>query len=103
MENLIWIIPIAVVAIGLVLWFIKGKRDAMQWLVYAVAQAESYLGSGTGELKLSEVYGAFMKQFPALSRFITFNTFKKMVDIALKQLKELAEEKADIADFIGKE
>ena len=70
------------------------------WLLQAVALAEKEYGSGTGALKLSVVYDKFCERFPWLAIFVTFETFANLVDEALKELRELLEQKQEIAEVI---
>ena len=84
-----------------IILFVKNKKDAQEWLLYAVAQAEISLGSETGELKLRSVYDEFIAKFPALSNFISFETFKKMVDKALTSLKDIIQNNEKIAQLLG--
>lgn len=60
-----------------------------EWLLWAVTEAERELGAGTGRLKLRQVYDLFIQRFPAVSRYITFETFSGWVDEALEQMKKL--------------
>ena len=50
-------------------------NDVKQWLLYAVTEAEKDLGSGTGKLKLRQVYDLFLQRFPIVSRMISFEQF----------------------------
>ena len=78
-----------------------GEQKVLNWLVWAVGQAEQEFGGGTGQLKLRSVYNQFIKMFPKLSAVITFNRFSELVDKALLILdKMLKNEK--IADIISK-
>jgi len=82
--------------------FIKKSREekiqvVKNWLLYAVAMAERELGSGTGRIKLGQVYEQFLLVFPQLQRFISFDMFAKLVDDVLIQFQELVEENVTIA------
>lgn len=90
------IIAIAVVAVAIyvVYVFVKMPRSAQlskfqEWLLWAVAEAEKSLGSGTGQLKLRYVYDMFIARFPALSKVISFEAFSLLVDKALQRFNEL--------------
>ena len=75
-----------------------------EWLKFAVAEAEAYLGSGTGQLKLRQVYDWFVVQFPVFSKILPFFIFSKMVDGALAWLKDQLEKNDHIRLLIeGKE
>ena len=79
----------------------KSKEEKIQmvknWLLYAVAMTERELGSGTGRIKLGQVYEQFLLVFPQLQRVISFDMFAKLVDEVLVQFQELIEENVTIA------
>ena len=79
----------------------KSKEEKIQvvknWLLYAVAMAERELGSGTGRIKLGQVYEQFLLVFPQLQHVISFDMFAKLVDEVLVQFQELIEENVTIA------
>lgn len=89
--DTLYIIGITLAAIGAVLIFIaKINLDSVrQWLIYATAQAEKELGSGTGQLKLRQVYDAFVGRFPWVARFVSFARFGELVDDALEDLRKM--------------
>jgi membrane associated rhomboid family serine protease len=66
----------------------KHPQKIKEWLVFACAQAELALGSGTGMLKLRFVYDMFISQFPMFSKFISFSTFQAWTEDALVTFKE---------------
>lgn len=87
--NWDWLLAIVVIIVGVILrlrslW----KGNVIEWLVAICADAETIYGGGTGYLKLRYVYDAFLGQFPALSKYVAFDTFSKWVDKALANLKE---------------
>ena len=67
-----------------------------EWLVWAVAQAEKELGSGTGQMKIKYVYDLFITKFPAVAIFIKYDTFKEMVEKALDEFKDLIDNNIQI-------
>lgn len=75
-------------------------RKIKAWLLQAVIEAEKHLGSNTGELKLSFVYDKFIIKFPWMSKIISFEKFKNLVDMALAEMKDLMEEKDEIKKFV---
>ena len=91
-------IALLVFVIGfLVAEFIRKSREekikvVKQWLLWAVACAESALGSGTGRLKLAQVYNKFLETFPQLSTVVSFELFCKLVDEALEELQKLMQD-----------
>ena len=72
-----------------------------EWLLFAAAEAEKMLGSGTGQLKLRAVYQAFISNFGVFARLVPFELFSEWVDNALEMLKTLLSENNGIADYIG--
>ena len=71
-----------------------------EWLKYAVTLAEKELGTSTGQLKLRQVYDAFVTKFPIFSKIIPFAIFSKWVDLALEWLDiQLSQNKA-IKDYV---
>lgn len=60
-------------------------REFLKW---AVTMAERDLGSGTGQLKLRQVYGMALDKFPWLVRVISFDHFCELVDEALEWMRE---------------
>ncbi len=96
------IVVVAIVSIVVVLYkFGKIKQDNIfQWLIWATIEAEKELGSGTGELKLRKVYDAFIDRYKIIGMFLSFETFKIWVDIALVKTRELLENKM-IANYVN--
>jgi len=99
-----WIVLFVICfALGMFLGkFVKKSREekiqvVKNWLLYAVAMAERELGSGTGRIKLGQVYEQFLLVFPQLQRVISFDMFAKLVDDVLIQFQELVEENITIA------
>ena len=72
-----------------------------QWLLAAVIEAETYLGSGTGKLKLSHVYEKFVMVFPWLSRIIPVTLFSELVDDALENMREMIETNPKVANIVN--
>lgn len=66
-------------------------KKVKEWLLFAVTQAETDLGSGTGQLKLRTVYDMFVQRFPALVALISFERFSELVDEALVEMKSMLE------------
>lgn len=76
-------------------------KSFQQWLVYAVSEAEKYLGTGTGQLKLQYVYNlAVESKFGFITKIITFKMFSKFVDAALVKMKDMIENSDAIAKFL---
>ena len=95
-------IPILVV-IGTVIGYRCGaitKENIINWLLIEVTNAEKVLGSGTGRLKLSMVYDAFISKFPFVAKITSFKTFSAYVDIALEQMKKMLEQNQAAKNYI---
>ena len=85
---------LALMAVSAVYNFIKMGRaqqlnKVKEWLLYAVVEAEEELGSKTGQLKLRYVYDLFVCRFKAASLIISFDTFSRLVDEALDEMKDM--------------
>lgn len=95
---------VSIVSIKAYIWFKKPGNEQLeqvkQWLIYAVAKAEAELGSGTGQLKLRYVYDQFIKKFPAVAIFLSFEDFSKLVDEALEELEKMIKENKEIGMLI---
>ena len=78
-----WSLIITVVAV-VVYFLLNGKRSVVEFLLQAVVMAEKDLGSGTGKIKLSVVYGNFIEKYPIFSKIIPFPVFSAWVDAVLE-------------------
>lgn len=87
---------IAVFLIVFTMWLMGFKN----WLVYAVAEAEKILGSGTGQLKLRMVYDMAVARFPIMAKILPFNLFGKLVDAALDVMNDMIANNTSIAEAI---
>ena len=97
----VWIIGLAIVIItACVFIIIRERHNLKHWLLFAVASTEKALGSGTGELKLRQVYDKFLEKFPILSRLMSFEMFAHLVDMALDSLEEMLEQNGAINAYI---
>lgn len=72
-----------------------------EWLKYAVTMAEKELGSGTGQLKLREVYDWFLEMFPVFGKIVPFSIFSKWVDLALEWMREQLESNKNISNYVN--
>lgn len=86
--------------IVLIYLIINQKTKVMEWLKYAVAEAEKLLGSGTGQLKLRQVYDWFCEKFPTTAALLPFAVFSAWVDVALETMKRWLELGNPIGDYI---
>lgn len=78
-------------------------KSVSEWLLYAVAQAEKELGSGTGQLKLRYVYDMFIVRFNALAKVVSFEAFSLLVDEALNIFKEMLRDNSSVGKYVGVE
>ena len=97
-EVLVYILAILIVVFILAYAIMTNKIK--EWLKFAVMLAEKELGSGTGQLKLREVYDWFLSMFPVFGKFVPFSIFSKWVDLALEWMREQLEKNQNISKFI---
>ena len=101
------LILVASVIIGTVKFLALSKEKKVEqiqgWLLQAVIKAESNFGSGTGKLKLSDVYDKFCERFPALAKALPFHVFSKYVDESLETMRELLAQNSAIASIVETE
>ena len=83
-EN--WYIVVGLLALFVGLFYVR-LNDVQEWLLGVVTEAEKQLGSGTGQLKLRQVYDKFLEKFPLLSVLVPFKMFAEMVDKALERMR----------------
>lgn len=98
-EN--WYIIVAMVAVALLgiafaarfayLPTEKQLEKVREWLLWAVTEAETALGGGTGQLKLRYVYDLFVQRFAWLAKVISFEKFSDFVDEALEEMWKMLE------------
>ena len=99
-------LAIIVVAIIFVYHFIKMPKSKQlakisEWLIWAVAEAEKALGSGTGKLKLRYVYDMFMTKFPIAAKYLSFDKFGFLVDAALEKFNEILKTNKQVQDYVN--
>lgn len=79
----------------------KSQVEALkEWLKWAVVFAEKKLGSGTGQIKLREVYDMAITTFPWIMRKLSFEGFSLFVDEALVWMKDQLEKNTNIQEYI---
>lgn len=101
-------IAAVVVAAYLIYKFFKIPRTEQisklkEWLLFAVAEAEKELGSGTGQLKLRYVYDMFVSKFSFLVKFISFEYFSQLVDEVLIKFRKMLEENKAVQQYVVEE
>lgn len=88
-EQIMAIVIGAMAVIIIIGYLLCNQRSKItEWLKYAVVEAEKYLGGGTGQLKLRQVYDWFIEQFPVVAAFVPFSVFSAWVDEALMTMDE---------------
>lgn len=98
-ENWFVIVIVALFLLGIVI-AITNTQQAKRWLYYAVTMAEKELGSGTGQIKLRQVYDMFIQRYPIFSKFVPFETFSRWVDEALVFLRNQLENNTKVKELI---
>ena len=96
----IYIIAALALLLGIVVF--RFKANVKEWLLWAVTDAENFLGSGTGKLKLRYVYDKFCEKFPAVKYVLPFSVFSAWVDEALVLMRKEIEQNPNIAAFAQK-
>lgn len=110
-DNWALIILLVVVLTELIITIVKfsekptDEKIAMfkEWLLFAVAEAEKELGSGTGMLKLRWVYDKALAKFPMIATALPFEKFCEYVDEALEKFKEVLSSNEQIQKYIGED
>ena len=68
MEQIMSIIcTVGALLLLLLIGYLRMRGNVKEWLLWAVTQAEQYLGSGTGALKLRYVYDLAVEAFPQIN------------------------------------
>ena len=95
-----YIASFCVLVAALVFFVAVRRKNLIEWLVYMCAEAEMTYGSGTGYLKLRDVYTEFVKAYPVIGVLMPFEYFSALVDKALKLLKEKLAENEAICELV---
>lgn len=97
-----WSLIVTVLAVA-VYFLLNGKRSVIAFLLEAVVRAEKDLGSGTGRIKLSVVYGNFIEKYPILSKIIPFPVFSAWVDAVLEDMKDILSKNEKVRAYVENE
>ena len=100
MSNVVYFI-IAVLAVIFVMIAAMRYKSFKNWLVYAVSEAEKYLGSGTGKFKIRYAYDLAIKQYPVIAKIIPWLLFSKLIDAALVVMRQMIDDNQMIANVIS--
>lgn len=86
--------------IVIVYLIVNQKKKVIEWLKFAVTEAEKLLGEKTGQLKLRQVYDWFVEKFPVVAAFLPFRVFSAWVDIALETMRKWLEDNKSVANYV---
>ena len=80
----------------------KQKAKVREWLIWACIEAERSLQSGTGQLKLREVWNMFcaVPTFTWVARVISFEQFSTWVSDALLEVKQMIISNNNLAEYV---
>lgn len=80
----------------------KQAAKVKEWLIFACIEAEKELQSGTGQLKLRQVYNMFcsVPAFTWVAKIISFELFSKWVSDALVTVKEMLVNNSTLAAYV---
>lgn len=109
-ENWFLLVALAAgagVGIGAIYYFAglpteKQKEKITEWLIWACIMAEKELQSGTGQVKLREVWNMFcaVPAFTVAAKLISFETFSGWVKDALALAKEMLMKNSNLASYV---
>ena len=99
-QEIIVTVILVVFAILVTFATIMMKGGIKAWLKWAVTQAESYLGGGTGDLKLRYAYDLAAQQFPIIKYILPFSAVSAWVDEALVWMRQQIDANAKIAEYV---
>ena len=92
----------AIILVDVIVYMvINQKAKIIEWLKWAVVEAERLLGSGTGQLKLRQVYDWFCVKFPVVAAVLPFRVFSGWVDTALDTMRQWLESNKQLAGYVG--
>ena len=106
-----YLIVCGVALLGFAIWLIYGffnmptgkqKAKVKEWLIWACIEAEKALQSGTGQLKLRQVYDMFcaVPAFTWVAKIISFELFSEWVSDALATAKEMMINNKALAEYV---
>ena len=80
----------------------KQVEKIKEWLIWACIEAERALQSGTGQLKLRQVYDMFcaVPAFSWVAKVISFDVFSEWVSDALITVKEMLINNEALATYV---
>ena len=85
-------------------WLPTGRQveKIKEWLIWACIEAERELQSGTGQLKLRQVYDAFcaVPAFSSAAKLVSFGRFAEWVSSALTKAKTMLSKNDNLARYV---
>lgn len=80
----------------------KQVAKIKEWMIWACIEAEKALQSGTGQLKLRQVYDMFcaVPAFSFVAKIISFDLFSEWVSDALVTVKEMLASNKNLAVYV---
>lgn len=97
----------AVVAVFIVIRFFcipndKQKAKVKEWLIWACIEAEKALKTGTGQLKLREVWNSFVMipSFSFIAKIVSFEVFETWVAESLDIAKGMLINNPTLAEYV---
>lgn len=97
---------VAIAALYVKTFYAKPQKEQLdqirKWLLIAVIECEANLGSKTGRIKLSMCYDMFVRALPALAAIVPFETFTRLVDEALDEMKEILADNPEVLEKVVK-
>lgn len=102
MSNWASLLVILVFVATLVILAIRGKKDIVAKILYAlVTEAEKIYGGGTGSVKFAYVVEKAYSYLPVILKvFITYERLKEMIEDALAVAKIKWAEEVGISDYL---
>lgn len=90
-----------VIGIIIIIYLIVNQRKkVIEWLKFAVTEAEKLLGEKTGQLKLRQVYDWFVQKFPFVAAVVPFKIFSGWVDVALETMRKWLEDNKQVLNYV---
>lgn len=90
-----------VIGIIIIIYLIINQRKkVIEWLKFAVTEAEKLLGEKTGQLKLRQVYDWFVQKFPFVAAVVPFKIFSGWVDVALETMRKWLEDNKQVLNYV---
>jgi hypothetical protein len=90
-----------VIGVIIIIYLIINQRHkVIEWLKFAVTEAEKMLGEKTGQLKLRQVYDWFVQKFPFVAAVVPFRIFSGWVDVALETMRKWLEDNKQVLNYV---